>query len=182
MPMKYSNMINLLMLAIAVGACTEKPWQPDTKWHNEGNEGESVSFLGSYQNAIDTLKIDSHAWKLIGLRSEEKCEWGFKVTISFPDHPDYAPTDWGDLPYMPISKIQYNLFDIDGFLLTSLTLDHDRLGVAEGQTETFQTAGFLNVIDAKRVHSGQLNVKAGYIIQKPSSVPELPQPSDEFNR
>ena len=151
-------------LLILASGCKESHWRPDTAWHTEQVAEAKTSFRGSYQNALDTLRVRSIAWKLIGLHQRtDQCEWGFKVIIEFPDHPNYKPDQFGGLPFMPITKIEYQLFDSDGFHLATLVLDGNDLGVAAKETRTFQHTGLLPVAAARRAAHGKLNIQAGYV-------------------
>ena len=164
--------IALTTLLIVSGCSPSEPaWQPDVEWRSEKITEESTSFLGSYQNALDTLRIRSHEWKLIECdKTKDRCEWGFKLVIEFPDHPDYTAMVDDDgkvlaVSIMPISRIEYRLFDADGFHLTTLTLTGDSLHVAEEETRTFQHTGFIATSMARRATHGKVTIKAGYVPQ-----------------
>ena len=162
-----ANYLCAALLILASG-CTDSQWHPDTAWHTEQVTEPTSSFLGSYQNALDTLRVRTNAWKLIGLHQRtNQCEWGFKVVIEFPDHLDYKPDTFGGVAFMPITKIEYQLFDTDGFHLTTLILEGKDLGVAAKESRTFQNTGMLPVAAARRAAHGKLNVQAGYV-PKPS--------------
>ena len=125
----------------------------------------TTSHRGSYQNALEKLRVRSHAWKLIGLRPRDQCEWGFKVVIEFTDDPDFVPSSYpGAVPFMPITEFEYKLFDQDGFHLTTLVIDErdPGFGLAQGETRTFQYSARMSIIDAQRANHGTLNVRAGY--------------------
>ncbi len=109
--MRRIGILPIITVLILLSSCSKEEWKPDTSWHHESIDDKSLSFTGSHQNAIETLKVESHSWKLIGLRANDECEWGFKVVISFPDHPDYAPDKFGGIPFMSITQIKYDLFD-----------------------------------------------------------------------
>ena len=155
----------LLMLACGCSR-SDSRWRPDTSWHTEAVTEEATSFRGSYQNALDTLRVRSQAWKLIALHGTNQCEWGFKVAIEFPDHPDYKPDQFGGVSFMPVTKIKYQLFDKDGFRLTTLVLDDAGMGVAEKETHTFQHSGMMPRDLARRAAYGRLDIQAGYVPKK----------------
>jgi len=145
--------------------------RPDTNWHVEKITEDSTSFAGSYQNALDTLRVKSHEWKIIECDAKtDQCGWGFKLAVEFPDHPEYSPVIGKDgkvlgVPVMPISKIEYRLFDADGFYLATLTLAGDSLGVEEKDTRTFQLTGKLTSPLARRAAHGKVTIVAGYVPQ-----------------
>jgi hypothetical protein len=130
------------------------------------------SWRGSYQNALDTLRLRSHAWKLIDYDAKkDRCDWGFKLTMEFPEHPDYKPMHDDPahpdkitaVPVMTISKIEYELYDKDGFHLASLFLSGSDVAVGVGETKTFQQTGFISSALARRAASGRVNIRAGYV-------------------
>jgi len=163
------------VIAVIFGAgCSrsERHWQPDTEWHTEVVTDTNSSWRGSYQNALDTLRLRSHAWKLIDYDAKrDRCDWGFKLAVEFPEHPDYKPMHNDParpvkitvVPVMTISKIEYELYDKDGFYLTSLTLSGTDLAVKVGETKTFQQTGFISSALARRAASGRINIQAGYV-------------------
>jgi hypothetical protein len=139
--MRQTQLISFAALLVLVHGCSrsESHWRPDTSWHTQSITEESTSFRGSHQNALDTLRVRSQAWKLIALHGTNQCEWGFKVSIEFPDHPNYKPDQFGGVSFMPITKLEYQLFDRDGFELTTLVLDGADMGVAAKETHTFSS-------------------------------------------
>jgi hypothetical protein len=156
----------VIVIVVLLGCSrSERRWQPNTQWRAEIVSETNSTWRGSYQNALDTLRLRSHAWKLIDYDPKrDRCEWGFKVTVEFPSHPDYKPghndpshpdkiTFW---PVMTISKIDYELFDKDGFHLASLSLLGTDL-VVETQ-ETFHHTGFISSALARRAVSGRVNI------------------------
>ncbi len=167
--MRIAVLLLILLTLLGLASCS----RPDTNWHSEKISEDSTSFTGSYRNAIDTLRVKSHEWKIIGCDDKNsQCEWGFKLVVEFPDHPEYSPMVdkngkvLGE-PVMPISKIEYRLFDADGFHLTTLTLVGDSLGVVEKETRVFQHTGILSSPLARRAAHGKVTIVAGYVPQPP---------------
>ena len=160
-----------IAIALIVWFAIGREWSPSTGWHDETGVSERLSFLGSYDNGRKTLKVKSHAWKFIQLRGYSDCEWGFKVVVNYPEDPSDNLDEWGRFKlFMPITKLEYKLFDEDGFQLATLEMDESKfesnkssMGVGEGGTETFQTTGIMSVVDARRVAYGKLNIQAGYV-------------------
>jgi hypothetical protein len=178
----------LLAAAMVHAGCSRSAWEPDTRWHQETLSETNASWRGSYQNALDTLRLRSHAWKLIGYDGKrDRCEWGFKVVVEFPGRPSNMMTNaHGDPLFMPINNLDYDLFDKDGFRLTSLSLRPgpvpklpegyflEDFGVAERETKTFQHTGFIPSATARRAAYGKLSIQAGYAYPK-TFIPDTPK-------
>jgi hypothetical protein len=153
-----------VMTIIFAGGCShsEELWKPDTQWHAEAVAETNCAWRGSYRNARETLRVRSQEWKLIAYDpKKDVCEWGFKVILEFPKHPDYKPQS-GFTPVMPIEKIDYELYDKDGFHITSLKLSGKDLCVPVEKEETFQYTGFISSALARRAAFGKVNIAAGY--------------------
>jgi hypothetical protein len=90
--------------------------------------------------------------------------------VEFRKHPDYKPLHDDPahpdkvtaVPVMTISKIDYELYDKDGFLLTTLALSAE-LAIEVGESKTFQHTGFISSALARRAASGRINIQGGYV-------------------
>lgn len=155
------HLIIPLVLILICASCSkeEKKWEPPTSWNQGAMDDEHFSWNGSYQNAIDSLEVKSHAWKIIGERKENEFEWGFRVIIEFAENPEY---DGGyGVAIMPINLITYELLDEDGFHLDTLEIKGEN-HVEHRNVQTFQGTGLISLFDAKRAAAGKITIAAGY--------------------
>lgn len=167
-----THIVTLVFIAILSGCSPVS-----TRWHKEPITDSSVSMNGSYQNAIDSLVVKSHEWKVTVVDTKKnQCEWGFRVVIQCKDHPDYQDsTNYpGSRAFMPIESIEYALYDKDNFHLTTLTLKSKDLGLCFRDTQTFQETRKDSLDVLKRAVHGSLNIKAGYHWQRKSDAPTTP--------
>ncbi|VGO11490.1 hypothetical protein PDESU_00034 [Pontiella desulfatans] len=136
-----------------------------TDLHKEQVDSKSVSMEGSYDNAVESLVVISHSWKVIAVNKKEgTCEWAFQVDLKCNNHPDYKRTE-GFRPDLPIELVEYKLYDSDGFLLDSTYL-RSKQYIYFGETKTLQGSSVASLELLKRASAGQLRIKAGYDRQK----------------
>lgn len=169
MALAKENMKRTLVATLACAAVLGGCSPVSTRWHTEPVTDSSVSMNGSYQNALDSLVVKSHEWKVTAVDTKRnQCKWGFRVVLQCKDHPDYQDsTNYpGSRAIMPIESIEYTLYDKDNFHLTTLILQSKNLGLYFRDTQTFQQTSKDNLDVLKRAVHGCLNVKAGYYWQK----------------
>lgn len=168
-----------ILIAILVCVLVQTGCSPvSTRWHNEPVIDSSVSMKGSYQNALDSLVVKSHGWKVTAIDSKtNQCEWGFRVVLECKDHLDYQDnTNYpGSRAFMPIESIEYALYDKDNFHLTTLFLHAKDLGLCFHDTQTFQHSRSDSLDLLKRAVHGHVNIRAGYHWEKNTKSPTMPR-------
>ena len=143
-----------------------------TDWTTESTDGKHVTWNGSYDNA-EKLKITYHGIKVY--REKDSYEWAFKVKITYPknysddtlgtyakNHGLWTPPSNAKL-CMPITKIKYEIFDSDDFLIDSMSVMGECLKYTD--TLTFQSKKKISNDLIKKYKYGKVNIEAGYIIE-----------------
>lgn len=148
-------------------------YQNKFDWTTESNTAKQVSWNGSWDNS-KKLKLLYHGVKIYNDKSN--CEWAFKTKITYPKNYDddtcgtyakkmrlWTPPSNAVL-CMPITKITYIIYDIDNFLIDSMSVKGDCIKYKDTLTLQFKKKIPKDLI--AKFKYGKINIEAGFINEK----------------
>ena len=135
-------------------------------WIQEPIDKMHVSWDGSYENGIKSLKLLYHGWKIFKNENNEY-EIGFRAKIDFiqSKENDSIMNDRAyskDLLVMPVNRIIYRLYDEDDFVIDSINLEDPNKDVIYRDTNIFQMKLGIDKNKINKIKYGKIQIIAGY--------------------